>query len=161
MESLEQDLHSIDILFRKLDKRAEKLYDFVYYYHKYMMIPRDYGTGDHLTAPLAHILTTIEEHPGLTITELAAQRNRTTSALSQAVKSLEKAGYIYKQTEGNNKKNLLLFVTEKGKHISQAHKIFDINDITSTTSELLKHCSVEELDTFYHVLTVYLNLLTK
>ena len=154
-----QELTSIDALFRKLDIRAEKLYDFVYYYNKYMKEPRDYGTGDCLTAPLVHTLTTIEQTPGLTITELAARRNRTTSALSQAVKVLEKGGYISKEKEAGNKKNQLLYATEKGKQISRAHKIFDINDITSTTAALMKECSADEIDAFYKVIDVYLKLL--
>ena len=69
--SLPTDKESLDERYRKLDARAEKLYDFVYYYNKYMKEPKDYGTGNLLSAPLAHILTNIEEEPGLTITQLA------------------------------------------------------------------------------------------
>ena len=153
------DLDSIDELYRKLDSRAEKLYDFVYYYNKYMKETKDYGTGNLLSAPMAHILTNIEEEPGLTITQLAKDRNRTTSAISQTVTALQKDGYIYKEKRDGNDKELLLYPTEKGKAIARAHKIYDIHDITSTTNALLKNCSVAELDTFYKVLDEYLKIL--
>ena len=157
--SLPTDKESLDERYRKLDARAEKLYDFVYYYNKYMKEPKDYGTGNLLSAPLAHILTNIEEEPGLTITQLARDRNRTTSAISQTVMALQKDGYIYKEKRDGNDKELLLYPTEKGKAIARAHKLYDIQDITSTTNALLKNCSAAELDTFYKVLDEYLKIL--
>jgi DNA-binding MarR family transcriptional regulator len=158
--SIKQELNSVDTLYNQLDFRAEQLYDFVYYYSLYMKEPKDYGTDEMLTAPMAHILTTIEQQPGLTITELAKLRNRTTSAISQSVKILEKKDCIYKQKEKGNNKNQLLYVTEKGKKLSHAHKIYDIHEITLTTTELMQHCSIEEIDTFYKVISIYLKMLT-
>lgn len=157
-QSIQNDLDSIDSLYKTLNTRAEKLYDFVYYFNKYMQEAKDYGTGRLISMPEVHILTAIEHEPGITISQLAKKRNRTRSAISQTVKSLEKAGYIYKTKRENNNKDLLLFATDQGKALSRAHKLYDITDISKTTDALLKNCSVEELDTFYRVLEVYLNL---
>lgn len=160
-QSIQKDLESLDSLYKTLNVRAEKLYDFVYYYNKYMQEPKDYGTGTFISMPEVHILTSIEHEPGITISQLSKKRNRTRSAISQTVKSLEKAGYIYKAKREKNNKELLLFPTEQGKALSRAHKLYDIADISSTTDALLKKCTVEDLDTFYRVLEIYLELFPK
>lgn len=159
--SVQNDLESLNALYKTLNVRAEKLYDFVYYYNKYMLEARDYGTGSLIRMPEIHILTEIEQEPGITISQLAKKRNRTPSAISQTVTSLVKSGYIYKEKRQNNNKELLLYPTEQGKALSRTHKLYDIADIGSTTEALLKTCSVDELDTFYRVLENYLNLLPK
>lgn len=160
-QSIQKDLESLDSLYKTLNMRAEKLYDFVYYYNKYMQEAKDYGTGNLSSMPEAHILTAIEQEPGVTISQLSKKRNRTRSAISQTVKSLEKEGYIYKQKRENNNKELLLYPTEAGKALSRAHKLYDIADISNTTEALLKQCTVEDIDTFYRVLEIYLGLLPK
>ena len=158
-QSIQHDLESIDIMYNKLEARARTLYDMIYYYSKYMKDPRDYGTGVYISMPMVHILTTIEQQPGLTISHLARERNRTVSAISQTVKALEQEGYIYKEKRDGNDKELLLYPTEKGEKLSRAHKIYDINDSITMTDKLLQHCTVEELDTFYKIVEVYLELL--
>lgn len=160
-QSIQKDLESLDSLYKTLNVRAEKLYDFVYYYNKYMQEAKDYGTGIFISMPEVHILTSIEHEPGVTISQLSKKRNRTRSAISQTVKSLEKAGYIYKAKREKNNKELLLYPTEQGKALSRAHKLYDIADISNTTDALLKKCTVEDLDTFYRVLEIYLELFPK
>jgi DNA-binding MarR family transcriptional regulator len=160
-QSIQKDLESLDSLYKTLNVRAEKLYDFVYYYNKYMQEARNYGTGNLISMPEIHILTAVEQEPGVTISQLSKKRSRTLSAISQTVKSLEKSGYIYKEKRKNNNKELLLYPTEQGKALSRTHKLYDIADIGSTTEALLKECTVEDLDTFYRVLEIYLNLLPK
>lgn len=159
--SIQHDLESIDELYNKLNSRAEKLYDLVYYYSKYMKEPRDYGTGSCVSMPMVHILTTIEQEPGLTISHLAKERNRTVSAISQTVKALELEGYIRKEKRTGNDKELLLYPTEKGKKLARAHKIYDINDMSNMTDKLLQYCSIEDLDTFYRIIALYLDILPK
>ncbi|HJG31605.1 MAG TPA: MarR family transcriptional regulator [Collinsella ihuae] len=99
-----------------------------------------------------HTLTYIEEHPGTTITELAAYWHKTKSALSQLVTWLSKQGLVEKRRRENNARVVGLFPTERGIEISREHKRFDIADIEKTNSDLLKTCSQEEIDAFYKVL---------
>ena len=67
--------------------------------------------------------TYIEEHPGITVTELAEEWVRTKGSISQVIKNLDENGYIIKKKEGNNNKNVHLYPTSKGVELSLAHKM--------------------------------------
>ena len=43
--------------------------------------------------------------------------------------------------------------------MNRAHMMYDSADITETTQDVLKHCTMDEINTFYKVLEVYLNLI--
>ena len=69
------------------------------------------------------------------------------------------AGYVEKRYLENNEKTARLFVTEKGRRLSNIHKAYDVADISQTTAYLVERCSEADLDAFYRVLEEYLNLL--
>ncbi len=52
-----------------------------------------------------------------------------------------------------------LYVTEKGKLLSNVHKANDMADITQTASYLVEHCSEADLDAFYRIVEQYNKLL--
>jgi len=85
----------------------------------------DYGTGDLYTSTEVHIVTRIEENPGITAAKIAERTCRTKSAVSQMLSKLEAKSLIYRERDPNNGKQQFLFVTEKGKHLSLCHKAYD------------------------------------
>lgn len=86
-------------------------------------------------------------------------KNRTKSAISQTIKKLMENHLVYKERSKENAKEFLLYPTEKGIELSIAHKMFDLADIATTSELLSKKCSAEEINIFYKVIQVYINLL--
>lgn len=85
----------------------------------------DYGTGELYTSTEVHMVTRIEENPGITATKIAEATNRTKSAVSQMLSKLEAKGLIYREKDPNNGKQHFLYVTPKGRHLSTCHKAYD------------------------------------
>ena len=148
----------IDQIYARLSPQADQLYEFVMCYSDYINGVRDYGTGQMINMVEVHTLTMIEDQPGITVSDLARRWNRTKSAVSQNIKKLEAKGLVYRVRDENNAKLIHLYPTDEGRRLSTAHKLFDIRDIMETKHELLRTCTMEEIDTFYKVLGAYRQL---
>ena len=85
----------------------------------------DYGTGELYTSTEVHMVTRIEENPGITAARIAESTYRTKSAVSQMLSKLEAKGLIRKEKDPGNGKQQLLYVTPKGEHLSQCHRSYD------------------------------------
>ena len=151
----------IEDTFHMLNERHNNIYQFVIQYNEYILSTHDYGEGIPLTMIESHTLTYIEDHPGITISELATYWNKTKGALSQTVSRLEKWGLVIKEKQNGNLKNVHLYPTETGTRLSKAHKLYDTIDIVKTMEELKKECSTEEIDNFYKVISVYNKVIKK
>lgn len=127
-------------------------------YHDYIKTARDYGTGEIINMMEVHTLTVIEENPGITVTEVALEWNRTKGAVSQILAKLEKRGLVLRKKDVGNAKNVHLFATEKGKLLSKAHKDYDINELTWADKELRMSFTIEEINLFYKVMQRYTEL---
>ncbi len=147
--------------FHALNERHNNIYQFVIHYNDYILSRHDYGEGIPLTMIEMHTLTYIEDHPGVTITELANYWNKTKGALSQTVSRLEEKNLVKKIKEPNNAKNIHLHATELGIRLSKAHKLYDTVDIAKTMGELQQECTAEEIDSFYKVISVYNKIIKK
>ena len=77
--------------------------------------PLDYGTGDKLFPSEIHTLDTIAAGEDVYISELALRLGVTKSAVSQVVIKLAGRGFVRKYKSGDNDKNILLELTDKGK----------------------------------------------
>lgn len=147
----------VDETYATLSKRYDKLYSFVMHYSEYIYSTHQYDARLPVTLTMieVHTLSYIEDHPGTTPTELVHFWDKTKGAISQVLTRLFNLNLIEKRKENGNAKTLHLYVTEEGRQISQAHKLYDINDITKTMTELQKRCSMDELEAFYKVVAVY------
>lgn len=85
----------------------------------------DYGTGELYTSTEVHMVTRIEENPGITAARIAEITCRTKSAVSQMLSKLEGKGLICKEKDPHNGKQQLLYVTAKGRQLSLCHKAYD------------------------------------
>ena len=146
-------------LFHKMTEHTNQVYKFVTIYNDYANAPRDYGTGEKVNMLSVHIMSDIEEHPGITVTELAEEWVRTKGSISQVIKYLDENGYIIKKKEGNNNKNVHLYPTSKGVELSLAHKMYDARNLKNTLDFFTQYCTEEELTAFYKVLGYYTMLL--
>ncbi|MGL5123031.1 MAG: MarR family transcriptional regulator [Fusobacteriaceae bacterium] len=151
----------IDDTFYILNERHNNIYQFVIQYNDYILSTHDYGEKIPLTMIESHTLTYIEDHPGIKISELATYWNKTKGAISQTVSRLEKWGLVIKEKQNGNLKNIHLYPTEIGVKLSKAHKIYDTTDIAKTMEELKKECSIEEIDNFFKVISVYNKIIKK
>ena len=146
-------------LFHKMTEHTNQVYKFVKMYNDYANEPRDYGTGEKVNMLSVHIMSDIEEHPGITVTELAQEWVRTKGAISQVIKNLDENGYIIKKKEGSKQKNIHLYPTGKGVELSLAHKLYDARNLKNTLDFFTEYCTEEELMAFYKVLGYYTMLL--
>ncbi|RVU55712.1 MarR family winged helix-turn-helix transcriptional regulator [Anaerosphaera multitolerans] len=142
-----------------IDAFATNLYDFVLTYYNYMNRRKDYGLGKPLTMVEVHILTDIGDNPGTTVTELAKKWKKTSSAISQTVRSLLKLNYIRRENSTTDGKVFFLYVTEEGADMVLAHKKYDIIDTIKTNKKLAKKFTAEDLFLFNEILKEYTDLL--
>ena len=138
---------------------ADELFEFALRYNDYIYRARDYGNGDPIKMVEVHTLAMIEEHPGISVSQLARLWQRTKGTVSVNVSALEKKGYIYRQKDPGNSKVMHLYPTAKGLRLSVYHRAQDQLDNARVQEELLKTCTQQDLDSFYKVLQAYLELL--
>ena len=107
-------------------KNALKLAeDVLWMMNEYILMasqPKTYGTDMTFHRLDIHLIHSIGEKPGINVTELSKIHNITKSAVSQAVKKLEKRNLIERYKSEENKKEILFRLLEKGETAYKAHK---------------------------------------
>lgn len=139
--------------------KADSLYEFVLKYNDMMHDLHDYGDGQMLNMIEMHLVSYIDQNPGITVSKLAKMWNRTKGAISQQVKKLEANGYINKVKHDSNGRVILLYTSESGKKLSSKHINYDVLEIMKTTQLLLQNCTSEEVDAFFKVVGEYIKIL--
>lgn len=91
-------------------------------------------------------LVRICENPGVIQEQLVEMLKIDRATASRALKNLEKNGFIVKKNDTNNKKNKLLFPTEKGQEIYP----FIIRENEYSNSVALKGFSDKEISKLAH-----------
>ena len=92
---------------------------------------RDYGLSGVLNCEVRlhsieiHLLSAIDEHPGISAQELAQMFFRSKGAISQRLKVLSEYGLITSETSPDNHRIRLLYTTELGKIACRNHKEYD------------------------------------
>jgi DNA-binding MarR family transcriptional regulator len=141
-----------------LMSKADTLFRFVMLYHDFANEKKNYGTGEYVSMVEAHTLMEIADHPGITVSVLAERANRTKGAISQTIKKLDRMGYIARKKTDSDQRVVDLYPTERGMELHQAHREYDYAEMCATFSELLEHCSQEEVDGFFRVVNAYLTI---
>lgn len=133
---------------------ANDIYSFAFCMHDYMKIPRDYGTGEILNMVEIHTLSMIADHPGICVSDVARQWNRTTSAASRNINKLEQKGYVIKKKLDGNDKNVHLFPTSTGLHLANLHSEFDKNGKRMFMEFVKKRCTDKDVEIFNNTLRI-------
>ena len=123
-------------------------------------VTRDYGNNRPIKAVEVAVLSLIERNPGVTVSELAQKQNRTKGTISAIVSSLEKDGYIYREKRSGNAKVVHLYTTSEGERLNTLFIAFFTKEITAVQDELLKTCSISDLNSFCKVLHAYVKYLS-
>jgi DNA-binding MarR family transcriptional regulator len=94
--------------------------------HLYSIIgrkPKDYGTGDLLYFTEIHTITMVGKNKELNMTQLAEIMGVTKGAISQTIRKLVSKNFILK-SNANNRKEINLRLSEKGKIVYKGQKSF-------------------------------------
>jgi len=110
----------------------------------------DYGTGELYTSTEVHMVTRIEDNPGITAVKIAEDTARTKSAVSQMLSKLETKGLIYREQDPDNRRQHLLFVTEKGRELSRCHKEYD--EQSMPLDDVIAKFGIEAVENFADIL---------
>jgi DNA-binding MarR family transcriptional regulator len=82
----------------------------------------DYGTGDHLSPVEAHTIQAVGDNQGLNLTALARDMNVTKATMSERVKKLARQGLLRKSMALDNRKEILITLTEQGRIVHKGHE---------------------------------------
>ena len=104
--------------------------------------PKDYGTGDLLYFNEVHTMTFVDRNRKVNLTRLAEIMGVTKGAISQTINKLVKKGLIIKQNF-NNRKEINLMLSEKGRIVIKAHESFQ-KDIFTFAGKLYDNASPED-----------------
>ncbi len=112
-----------------MDMAEERILDQIYFSHGYLSelerTARDYGTGEGLFSSEIHTVTAVSDCPGLNLTQLAEKLGVSKAAVSKFTSKLIKRGYLEKKRSGSNQKEVLFYVTGKGKLAAEGHSDFE------------------------------------
>lgn len=150
----EKDLH-----YHILSQEDDSLYRFYIKYSTHLSVAQKYASGTELSMVPAHTLSLIQDHPGITTTQIAETWGITKGAVSQTIKKLENQKLITKEKDSKNSKIIHLFVTQVGAHISLEHKLFDVQAQLAWRKTLLEKCTSDDLAAFYKVLRLMTELM--
>ena len=120
---------------------------------------RDYGTGELYTPAEVHMVTRIEENPGITATKIAEDTFRTKSAVSQMLSKLEAKGLICREKDPNNGKQFFLYATPKGKHLSLCHKAYD--EAVLPLDDIVEQFGIQAVEQYVAIVEYYLDRYAK
>jgi DNA-binding MarR family transcriptional regulator len=110
--------------------------------------PRNFGTGDLLSRSEIHVLAGIDENPLVSVTDLAGKLGVTKGAISQMVGKLSGKGYVRKLQSVDDRKEILLALTEKGQVAAENHDDFHKRMFELYCSDL----SIAEIKIFLNIL---------
>ena len=85
---------------------------------------RDYGNDRPIKSVEVAILSTIEQNPGITVSDLSQKQHRTKGTISSIVSNLEKGGYIYREKRPGNAKVVHLYTTPDGERLNTLYIAF-------------------------------------
>ncbi len=143
----------------ELLSNANVIYEFVDLFSRYETTVRDYGEDNFLSMNEIHLLSHIEQHPGITASQLAENVRRSRGFISQCINKLEAGAYIIRVSQDEDNKKKSMYVTQKGKDLCVAHMKFDEQNLIKTYNYLLRDCTHEEIEHFYKVMGVYNNIM--
>ena len=110
-----------------------------------MSTPKGYGTGELWHSQEMHLLVAVGEVTGSNVSQLADHLSVTRSAISQAVRKLERRGVLRRYKTADNQKEVLFALTQRGETVTRAHRRFHERVETEITGELaMKNSRIAE-----------------
>lgn len=105
--------------FNRMQDRVLAIADLIDVGHKEGV---DYGSGDRLSPVEAHTIQAVGDNQGLNLTALAQAMKVTKATMSERVKKLSRQGLLRKSKALDNRKEVLITLTEKGRLVHKGHE---------------------------------------
>ena len=143
--------NDINNMISDIDEKVNIIFRHQMLMSEYQAIPRDYDLGYFMNEIEVHSINFIHDNPGITAKEICKLTYRTKGTISSMLSKLEIEGCIEQQKNPTNRRERLLFLTEKGEHIYQQHKSYDRKVTCDYLMEIAKYCTPEEINGFFKV----------
>lgn len=117
----------------------------------------NYGTGELYTPLEVHTVSLVEEHPGISVTEIAQQTLRTKGAVSQIVTRLEEKGLLRRERNSLNGRQYFLYVTDEGLRLSKLHKEYDNRTFSVWLDDMISLHGLETIEKYFQIMEVSTN----
>ena len=101
-----------------------------------------------ITTSLGFVLLNLHLEIGTAATRIAPLMGMESRSLSRMLKSMEKQGLIRKEKDENDKRSVLIFLTEKGKEKREIARL----TVRAFNEELIELISQDELKIFFSVM---------
>lgn len=131
---------------------SDDIYRFVMLVMDHMKRPRDYGTGEVLNMVEIHTISMIAKEPGICVSNIARQWNRTLGAASRNVDRLQAKGYVEKRKTGDDGKTVHLYVTERGRRLAEQHHTYDLEIACKFYNLISSKYSTQDIESFRAIL---------
>ncbi len=116
---------------------------------EYESYPRKYG-DDFFYMAETHMIQYIGKNPGMTVTDIATEFRKTTSAVSQIIKKLKKRNLIEQVRNTLNNREYNLFLNDNGWEIFNQHEEYDRVEYEKSCL-FLEEFSEEELENYIKI----------
>ena len=154
------DVKLSDII-QDLNQNVDAVYRHGTLQERYSAIARDYGEGFVLTESEAHTLGYVCEMGEATVTDLADYSFRTKGTISKMLRKLEDKGLVEKFQREGNRKCIYVQPTERGKRANDINRAYDRAATSVMLADLLKTCTIEEVESFFKVTQARIKYLSK
>jgi len=139
---------------------TELLLDLIFKSHQLLQTlegsPHDYGTGELLFSSEIHTIVSIGKKGNCNLSELANDLGVSKPAASKFISKLTKSGYAIKNSDPDNKREVSISLTEKGKDAVKGHDEF-IKRMFGPLRMLESELSEEEISVIGAYLSSLLN----
>ena len=162
MTIAEQNLKYMDdmaLTTQLINQRPGRMIQLASLLNRYASRPKYFGDGDYVSLIEIGILVYISSFPGVTNAILCEQFGRTKGAISQLIRKLEDKNYIQRDSNPEDAKSYLFYTTLKGMRLIQKINEKDMNDSNGTLMRLLQICPLEDIQTFFRMVDIYITIL--
>ena len=110
-------------------KATGSIIDRIYEAHRLLAAleeaPREYIPGESLFASEIHMVEAVWAHEGCNLTELAQVQDISPPAAFKVAAKLERKGYLVKRSKEENAKEVIFWLTAKGRQAAARHADFE------------------------------------
>jgi len=136
-----------------LSKTPYELSNVIYRYcqlqETYQKQTHNYGTGEFYTPLEVHTVSLIEDHPGISVTEIAQRTLRTKGAVSQIITRLEEKGLLRRERNSRNGRQFFLYVTDEGLRLSKLHKEYDNSHFSIILDDMIALYGLDFVEKYF------------
>ncbi len=139
--------------------KKEKTIDFhiKWAWHSISRMYNMYAASEDMTMSIGYVLLNIDLEKGTPATKIGPSIGMEARSLTRMLKSLEEKGWIYRETDPNDKRFVNVFLTELGKQKRSFARqgVIDFNNV------IAEGLSKEKLSKFYEIITEINDLVEK